>query len=311
MHKAKKFLIGNYIECYSGFATDVKLRFGASSGGLITALLIFALKEKFIDGALVVGMKKGNPFEAEPFIARTEEEIFSAKGSKYCFISMNKILQKLAESNLKKIAVVGLPCQIRVLKQVIEKNRRLKGKNILYLGNFCNRTPSGKGLDFLLRKFKIRKGDVSKLDYRGCGWPGSMKICLTSGGEIKIPLNEYWNILGSDYFTPLACFLCPDHTAEAADLSFGDAWLPEFKDDKLGTSLMILRTSLGQELVKKASRFLKIKPIKAQKVIASQIIPLYLKKKNIKARVKLMRRKATYENVLNAGVLDYFIAFFY
>ena len=58
--------------------------------------------------------------------------------------------------------------------------------------------------------------------------------------------------MGSDYFTPDGCNVCSDHLAELADISFGDAWLPEFEVDKLGTSIAISRTKLGEEFLAKA-----------------------------------------------------------
>ncbi|MCK4454585.1 4Fe-4S binding protein, partial [Candidatus Parcubacteria bacterium] len=65
-------LIGNYLNCYVGHATNYDIRYNSASGGLITQLLIFALEEGIIDGALVTRMKRDSPLEPEPFIARTK-----------------------------------------------------------------------------------------------------------------------------------------------------------------------------------------------------------------------------------------------
>ena len=43
-----------------------------ASGGLVSSLLIFALEEGLIDGALVTRMREDNPLRPEPFIARNE-----------------------------------------------------------------------------------------------------------------------------------------------------------------------------------------------------------------------------------------------
>lgn len=43
--------------------------------------------------------------------------------------------------------------------------------------------------------------------------------------------------------------MCPDHTGELADLSLGDAWLPELKGQKLGESLILTRTEAGERLL--------------------------------------------------------------
>ena len=46
-------LIGNYLNCYIGHSTNYDIRYNSASGGLVTQLLIFALEEGIIDGALV------------------------------------------------------------------------------------------------------------------------------------------------------------------------------------------------------------------------------------------------------------------
>lgn len=84
----ENILIGNYTNCYIGHATDYEIRYNSASGGLVTALLIFALEEGIIDGALVTKMSKQNPLEPEVVIARTKEEIISAAGSK-CLLKNN------------------------------------------------------------------------------------------------------------------------------------------------------------------------------------------------------------------------------
>ena len=94
-------LIGNYVNCYSGYANDDNIRYNSASGGIVTALLIFALEEGVIDGAIVTRMKKDEPLEPEPFIARTKEEIIEASKSKYCPVPVNTVLREILWSKKK------------------------------------------------------------------------------------------------------------------------------------------------------------------------------------------------------------------
>ena len=77
-------MIGHYEAAYSAYSTDESIRFNSSSGGLVTTLLLNALEEGIIDGALVTRMSADIPWMAEAFIARSPKEILSAAGSKYC-----------------------------------------------------------------------------------------------------------------------------------------------------------------------------------------------------------------------------------
>ena len=289
----KDVLIGNYINCYIGHATDYKIRYNSASGGLVTQLLIFALEEGIIDGALVVKMKKDNPLEPEPFIARTKEEIIEASKSKYCPVPMNVTLKEILKSKEEeKFAVVGLPCHIHGIRKAERMNKKLKEKIILHLGIFCKHTSNFLGTEFLLKKVGIKKEDVINLSYRGEGWPGSMKIGLgcSESGKLLLPLPDYWGFVGSDFFIPNRCILCSDQTCELSDISFGDAWLPELTDDKIGTSVLISRNKIGEELLQSAilKKRIELDKINSNKLAQSQGM-MRFKKNDLKVRIYLFK----------------------
>ena len=79
--------------------------------------------------------------------------------------------------------------------------------------------------------------------------------------------------------------------AELADVSCGDAWLPELKHDKIGISIIVARTSNGETVLKQATRagFLKLKPIRISDVVRSQWGNVLFKKYDVWARVRLRR----------------------
>ena len=81
---------GYWKNSYVGHASDESVRFHSASGGMITSFLLYLLKKKIIDGALVVRYKENEPFTPEPFIATTEKDLLSSKGSKYLVCSMIK-----------------------------------------------------------------------------------------------------------------------------------------------------------------------------------------------------------------------------
>ncbi len=245
-------LLGNYANCYTGYATDSKIRYDSASGGLVTLLLIFALEEGMIDGALVTRMSEDNPLEPEPFIARTREEIISAAKSKYCPVPANIALSEIIKEE-GRFAVVGLPCHIQGVRKAEMANKKLKEKIVLHLGLFCNHAPSFLATEYILRNMKVKKQQVKKLDYRGEGWPGIMKIGLENR-ELSISLSDYWESGFGSFFYPRRCLFCIDALSELADISFGDAWLREFRDEKLGQSMVISRTGVGQQILERAVR---------------------------------------------------------
>lgn len=301
----KNKLIGNYLNCYSGYSQDSDIRYHSSSGGLVTSVLLFMLEENLIDGALVVRMKKKIPLKAEFFIARNSKEILSAQGSKYCPVDMSDGLKDIMNSKIgSKFAIVGLPCHVKAFRRIKE----IQQKIVLYLGLFCHHTPSTYATQVFLKKRKINPKEILQILYRGEGWPGHMKIIKENRDELLIPSSKAWGFISSDFFTPKRCFLCDDHTSELADISFGDAWLTKFKDDKKGRSIAIVRTHIGDKIIKKAENksIIKLNSVSGEKTILSQLVPLYLKKKNLQARSFLFgkRKKSSFRTDL----LDFVLA---
>lgn len=286
--------VGTFLECYVGHSKDSNVRYNSASGGLVTQLLISALEDNIIDGALVTRMKEDNPLLSETFIARTKEEIIEASKSKYCPVAINAGLKQILKEK-GKYAVVGLPCHIHGIKKAEKHIKSLENKIILHIGLLCSHMVTFSGTELLLEKKQIEKNLVKKLSYRGKGWPGSMTIKTQEGKEYDIPLfgswNAYWPIFSSFLFTPIRCTMCPDQAAELADVSLGDAWLPEMKNEKIGKSVIICRTKIGNKIlaIGKSNQKIDKQTISVEKVVQSQIANLIFKKKDLATRKVLFR----------------------
>lgn len=296
-------LLGNFQNSYLANSTDEHIRFNSSSGGLVTSLLIFALERGLIDGALVTKMDKNNPLIAVPFIAKTKEEIIEASQSKYCPVSTNILIKELLKQN-GKFAVVGLPCHIKGLKMAEKINKDLKKKVVLHFGLFCSHTNSYFCTEFLLKKIKVKKENIQKIRYRCNGWPGGILIKLKNSTEKYIPNQSFfWNtITNGFFFTPHRCLLCDDVTAELADISFGDPWLPEImKKEKVGISILIARSEFGQNLIfdSSSNEIIQITEFDPINILKSQKLFLHFKKMNLFPRMwisALSKRKYGYSH---------------
>jgi coenzyme F420 hydrogenase subunit beta len=302
----KDILLGNYLNCYVGHAADYDIRYNSASGGLVTALLIFALEEGIIDGALVTRMKKDNPLEPEPFIARTREEIIEAAKSKYCPVPANIALKEILNSKEGVgFAVVGLPCHIHGIRKAEQINKKLKQKIVLHVGILCAKTLNLMGTEFLLQKVGIAKNDIKKINYRGEGWPGGMVIELKNNTKRFFSLSEYYDSeFGS--FIPTRCSLCSDHACELSDISFGDAWLPEIVErDKIGTSLIITRNeesnSVLQQMISQSK--IELNEITRNKVAISQG-GMSWKKRDLKTRLTLSKLLGKNVPIYNQELLE-------
>ncbi len=314
-------LMGNFINCYKGYSINSTVRWSAASGGLITSLLLFLLKNQLINGALLTRISKDNPLKAEPFIARTEHDILSAMGSKYVPVPLNQLLNQILSED-GKFAIVGLPCHIQGIRRAELKIPALRDKIAYHFGIVCSRTISFHGVEYILNKMGVASNEIAELKYRGDGWPGGIKILQKDGHQKFLPmLGTWWSeIFGGSFFSHYYCTLCSDLLNEMADISFADAYLPEtMKNDKVGTSIVVTRTNKGKELIKLAasSNEIKVSTITSENVIQSQLFMTLFKKRNIKARLKLLKifsrkiPKNLEENektFLNPTLLDYIAA---
>jgi coenzyme F420 hydrogenase subunit beta len=286
--KPENILLGNYLKTYVGYASDTDIRYHSTSGGLITQLLIFALEKGIIDGALVTKMME-NSLEPKPSIVKTKEEIISAARSKYCPVPANVALREISSSRFGKIAVVGLPCHIHGVRKAEQHLPEVRKHVLLHFGLFCSHTITFRGTEFLLEKMKVKKEQVSEISYRGEGWPGKLTVKLKNHKVQKRTYPEYYDECFG-LFTPTRCLLCYDFANELADISFGDAWLPEFTYDRYGRSIIIVRSNIGMDILQKASSegFIVVDEISPVKILRSQKA-LLLKKRGLKSRMTIRK----------------------
>ena len=280
--------LGRYLASYVGHACDGSIRYDGASGGLVTALLIFALEHQLIDGALVTRMRSDNPLMPEPFIARTRREILSAAGSKYCPVTIGAAVREILHSK-GRFAVVGLPCHIQGIRKAEQQIPELSGRIRYRISIACSFDYSFHGTRQFIESLGIAPAEVQELQYRGRGWPGSMLLRVKDGTETVVPLAQYYRRLGP--YSLWRCMLCSDMLGELSDLSCGDAWLPELvKTDKVGSSFVISRTPEAEELLEAAAtrEAVELSELGLQPLLASQGRALF-KKRKLKARMRLAR----------------------
>lgn len=243
-------IIGNSLKTYIGYSNDLDIRYEATSGGIITQLIIYALESGFIDGALLTKMKDNDPLVTETFIARNRIEVIEASKSKYCPVNIeNGIKLIINAKKTEHFAVVGLPCHIQAIKKLERINPDFRSKIILHIGLFCSGTPSYLATKYLLRQNKIKEENVLYLSYRGKGWPGNLNILTIDNFEINKPYPYYWGNFGN-LFIRKYCKFCLDWYGKDADISVGDAWGSDHLDgNNLGNSFIVIREAYALDLI--------------------------------------------------------------
>ena len=247
-------LMGKHIDSKVGWSMSEKIRYLGSSGGALSAFLLYLLEKEKIDGVIHVG--RGTiPLTAEGKLSTTPEEVLANTGSAYMPVALLKNLKSMLDK-VDKVALVGKGCDIRAAKRFIELNPEYKSKVLVFIGILCGGSPSINGTYQILNDFGIKKEEIKSFRYRGNGWPGSCTAITNNNTEHKMSYNDAWaKKLGPT--SPLVCKLCFDGIAESADIVFGDAWkceknnYPSFEETD-GRNLIICRTEDGKKLLDEA-----------------------------------------------------------
>jgi len=284
--------LGKVSASYIACSCNDSVRINAASGGMVSEVLIYLLDKGLIDGAIVTRMNAQRPLEAESFIARSREEVLSAQKSKYCPVAVCSILKKINNSK-ERYAFVGLPCHVAGVRKAVFHNQKLNEHLLYIFGLFCSRTPNILATRQLLHNLRIDPNDVQSIDYRGGGYPGKLRIRKKNDTETVIDHLDYkyWGYTFFKFFKPFRCWLCPDHSAELADMSFADNWtgLSQFKSDNKGSSTVVARTPDSADLLRRMANEgrLSLHQIPAHIVKSSQDL---VNKSNVTPRLWIWRK---------------------
>jgi len=218
-------------------AADPKVAEIGQDGGLVSAILIWALEHGYIDAALVSYLEgDGTSWKAIPGVATTREEILAAAGSRYTYSANTMAYAEAVEKGAEKLALVGMSCQSSVPPvMAVRKAGKPARRFVLNIGLLCSKTFDDAIFEELFEaRYGLRKQDMVKMNIKGV-----FQIWMRDGAYHEVPLKE------CHAWTRQGCKLCPDFAAEHADISTGG--IGAFND----WTLTIIRTDLGREIMVK------------------------------------------------------------
>jgi len=243
---------GPVLAAYCGYATDPDIRRTAQSGGIVTALLRYLLAVGQINGALVTRMPEDGSLRPLSFLAKNQEELRQAQGSKYCPIAANTALQRTFRED-DSIAVVGLPCHIHGIRNVQEHNKIWRKHIPLTIGLFCERILSFLAIDYLIERGKAKRSEVSTFRFKNKlygKFPGN--VCFVSKTGTTYEVSNHHRMECEDACTPFRCRLCFDKMNILSDIAVGDAW--GIREGKKGYSAILVRTQRGLDVLRSAEQ---------------------------------------------------------
>ncbi|MCP4433958.1 MAG: 4Fe-4S dicluster domain-containing protein [Actinomycetia bacterium] len=218
-------------------ASDKTVHEMGQDGGLVSAILIWAMENDYIDASLVSYLEGDrDSWKAKPGVAATREEILDAAGSRYTYSANTLALDEALEAGHQRLALVGMSCQSSVPPVMWSRKIGKIGKPIVFnLGLLCSKTFDDAIFEELFEaKYGLKRSDITKMNIKGV-----FQIWTKDGTFREVNLKE------CHAWTRDGCNHCPDFAAEHADISCGGI------GENADWTLTLVRTDLGREIVRR------------------------------------------------------------
>ncbi|MBU2509836.1 Coenzyme F420 hydrogenase/dehydrogenase, beta subunit C-terminal domain [bacterium] len=207
------------------------------NGGTVSALMKLALESGLIEAAILTGSDGIVP---EPRLVTTAEEVFLCSQTKYMAAPTVSCLNQASVDGHRNLGIVGTACQLTGVAQM--RTNPLAKEDFedpvsLAIGLFCTWSlDTRKFLNYLSEKVAI--DTIISMDVPPP--PAEKFIIKTDETTIEIPLSEIRSLILN------GCSVCPDMTAEWADVSVGAF------EGRPDWNTLIIRTEKGEQLVDQA-----------------------------------------------------------
>jgi len=234
-------------DCYS---VQTLYRDYCSSGGVFGSIANHFIEK----GGYVIGAAFDDSLTLIEQIACSNEELCKLYKSKYIQSYVGDIYLTIEQllNDGKHILFCGTPCQVAGLKSFFRNNVHLN--NLYSIDLICH----GVASPFVFKKYLLeeKKGCVTNIDFRdktrGWGKPGTIRTMYGDGtSKVESSKNDtFMRCYHSSLGLLPSCYHCKfSNSKRNGDLTIGDHWgIEEYKNDKKGTSVVIVNSSKGHFL---------------------------------------------------------------
>jgi|GEM_PF-49922 len=241
--------LGRFLGTYVGYSKA--FRPTSSSGGVATYVFDQLLQRGKVDHLFVVRKSPDGQYAYRMF-GKTEAIECTSK-TRYFPVSLDQLFSAI-ETTEGRVAVSGVACFIKAIRLKQHYHPELKDKIPFLAGIICGGLKSRFYTEFLAQNAGIQ-GSYRDAEYRvkssqSLSSDYSFSAKDAAGKEHRIRMQKLGDMWGTGLFKAKACDFCTDVMTELADISLGDAWLPEYKRDGMGNSVIVTRSPLADEIIR-------------------------------------------------------------
>ena len=209
---------------------------GAQWTGITTRLGERLLETGAVDAVLTMAPDPADRWRPVPVLVTRAEGMQAVRGMRMGYAPLLALLEPAAAAGYRRIAVIGIPCQVHALRGI---EATLGFDRITVIGTPCSDNTTTERFHEFLALLDEDPDSITYLEFRA---DYHVELRFADGRARAIPFLQLpISRLAPDFF-PLTCRTCVDYTNALADLTVGymagqgDQWL-------------IVRNARGAELV--------------------------------------------------------------
>ncbi|MEM9394031.1 MAG: Coenzyme F420 hydrogenase/dehydrogenase, beta subunit C-terminal domain [Pseudomonadota bacterium] len=213
---------------------------GAQWTGITTRLAQKLLEDGAVDAVLCMGPDPEDRWRPRPVIITDPARMAEVRGMRMGYAPLLAALEPAQAAGYRRIAVIGIPCQIYALRSI---ESALGLERLYVIGTPCSDNTTTENFHHFLSRLTDAPDTVSYLEFRA-DYHVEMRFDDGRVREVpflKLPLSD----LPRDFF-PLTCRTCVDYTNALADITVG------YMAGE-GGQWLIVRNARGQELLDRIS----------------------------------------------------------
>ena len=209
---------------------------GAQWTGITTRLAEILLERGAVDVVLTVAPDPEDRWKPVPVMVTRADGMAKVRGMRMGYAPLLALLEPVRERGYKRVAVIGIPCQVYALRALEDE---LELDKLYVIGTPCSDNTTTERFHDFLALLSDQPDTISYLEFRA---DYQVELRFDDGAVktipfLKLPISK----LPPDFF-PLTCRTCVDYTNVLADITVGymggegDQWL-------------LVRNETGEELV--------------------------------------------------------------
>jgi coenzyme F420 hydrogenase subunit beta len=209
---------------------------GAQWTGITTRIGERLLETGAVDAILTMTEDPNDRWKPLPIIIDKASDMAKCRGMRMGYAPLLSLLEPAIAKGYKKMAVIGIPCQVYALR-ALEKELGLE--KLYVIGTPCSDNTTTENFHHFLSLVSSEPDEINYLEFRA---DYHVEVRFKNGKKKEIPFLQLpLSTLPNDFF-PLTCRTCVDYTNVLSDITVGymggqgDQWL-------------IVRNERGEELL--------------------------------------------------------------